>query len=126
MKKIVVILVSCIVLFSCQKDEKQADVSKVEEKKRSESENSSSSCSGCPSAQANATDATEEPESKERAPITFIELGSVNCIPCKKLQPVMKAIEDKYGSQIEVVFYDVWKLEQKKYAQEYKIKLIPT
>ncbi|MFA6542260.1 MAG: hypothetical protein WCT99_11740 [Bacteroidota bacterium] len=25
--------------------------------------------------------------------ITFIELGSVNCIPCKKMQPVMKAIE---------------------------------
>lgn len=58
--------------------------------------------------------------------ITFVELGSVNCIPCKQMQPVMKAIEEKYGEQIKVIFYDVWKAEQKKYAQQYGIKLIPT
>ena len=58
--------------------------------------------------------------------ITFVELGSVNCIPCKKMQPVMKAIEEKYGEQIEVIFYDVWKPEQRKYAEEYGIRLIPT
>jgi thioredoxin 1 len=34
--------------------------------------------------------------------ITFIELGSVKCIPCKAMQPVMKAIEEKYGAQIKV------------------------
>ena len=28
--------------------------------------------------------------------VTFVELGSVNCIPCKQMQPVMKAIEEKY------------------------------
>jgi thioredoxin 1 len=58
--------------------------------------------------------------------ITFVELGSVNCIPCKQMQPVMKSIEEKYGEQIKVVFYDVWKAEQKHYAQKYGIKLIPT
>jgi thioredoxin 1 len=58
--------------------------------------------------------------------VTFVELGSVNCIPCKQMQPVMKAIEEKYGEQIKVIFYDVWKAEQKKYAQKYGIKLIPT
>ncbi len=58
--------------------------------------------------------------------VTFIELGSVNCIPCKQMQPIMKSIEEKYGSQVKVVFYDVWKPEQKKYATEYGIKLIPT
>jgi thioredoxin 1 len=58
--------------------------------------------------------------------VTFVELGSVNCIPCKKMQPVMKAIEEKYGDQIEVIFYDVWKPEQRKYAEEYGIRLIPT
>ena len=41
--------------------------------------------------------------------VTFIELGSVNCIPCKQMQPVMKSIEEKYGEQIKVIFYDVWK-----------------
>lgn len=58
--------------------------------------------------------------------ITFVELGSVNCIPCKQMQPVMKAIEKNYGEQVKVVFYDVWTQEQKKYASQYKIKLIPT
>jgi thioredoxin 1 len=58
--------------------------------------------------------------------ITFIELGSVNCIPCKKMQPVMKAIEEKYGAKVKIVFYDVWTEEQKPYAQKYGIRLIPT
>jgi thioredoxin 1 len=58
--------------------------------------------------------------------ITFVELGSVKCIPCRKMQPVMKAIEEKYGEQIDVVFYDVWKPDQSKYAEEYGIRLIPT
>jgi len=61
-----------------------------------------------------------------KAKVTFVELGSVNCIPCKQMQPIMKAIEEKYGEQIDVVFYDVWKPEQKMYAQKYGIKLIPT
>jgi len=58
--------------------------------------------------------------------VTFIELGSVNCIPCKQMQPVMKSIEEKFGEQVKVIFYDVWKQEQKKYAQQYGIRLIPT
>lgn len=60
------------------------------------------------------------------AKVTFIELGSVNCIPCKQMQPVMKAIESKYGGQVKVIFYDVWTKEQKPYAEKYGIKLIPT
>lgn len=58
--------------------------------------------------------------------VTFVELGSVKCIPCKAMQPVMKSIEKKYAEQIKVVFYDVWKEEQKQYADQYGIKLIPT
>jgi thioredoxin 1 len=58
--------------------------------------------------------------------ITFVELGSVNCIPCRKMQPVMKSIEEKYGNQVQVIFYDVWKPDQKHYARKYGIRLIPT
>jgi len=58
--------------------------------------------------------------------VTFIELGSVKCIPCKMMQPVMKNIEKKYGNQVKVVFYDVWTQEQRPYADKYGIKLIPT
>ena len=65
-----------------------------------------------------------EPESKPR--IVFVELGSIRCIPCKQMQPVMASIEKKYGSQIEVIFYDVWTDEDRKYATEYGIRLIPT
>jgi len=66
-------------------------------------------------------------QSKDVKPkVTFIELGSVNCIPCKMMQPVMKNIEKKYGDQIKVIFYDVWTQEQRKYAEIYKIRVIPT
>jgi thioredoxin 1 len=58
--------------------------------------------------------------------ITFIELGSVNCIPCKKMQPIMKSLEKKYGDQIKIIFYDVWKDQHKDKAKKYGIKLIPT
>lgn len=58
--------------------------------------------------------------------ITFVELGSVNCIPCRAMQPVMKSVEQKYGGQVKVLFYDVWKEEQAHYAQQYGIRVIPT
>ena len=71
--------------------------------------------------------AAEKNVPPEKKPlVTFVELGSVNCIPCRQMQPVMKAIEKKYGAQVKVVFYDVWKPEQRKYAEQYGIKLIPT
>lgn len=63
---------------------------------------------------------------EKRPLVTFVELGSVNCIPCRQMQPVMKAVEKKYGDQVKVVFYDVWKPEQRKYAEQYGIRLIPT
>ncbi|MCX6144244.1 MAG: thioredoxin family protein [Ignavibacteriales bacterium] len=63
---------------------------------------------------------------EKRPIITFVELGSVNCIPCRQMQPVMKSIEKKYGNQVKVVFYDVWKEDQHQYASKYGIRLIPT
>ena len=58
--------------------------------------------------------------------VTFVELGSVKCIPCKMMQPIMEEIEAEYGDQVEVVFYDVWTPEGKPYADMYNIKAIPT
>ena len=66
-------------------------------------------------------------QNKDSKPkVTFVELGSINCIPCKQMQPITKDIENRYGDQVKVIFYDVWKSEQKKYAQQYGIQLIPT
>ena len=72
------------------------------------------------------TDKKENESIKKITKVTFVELGSVNCVPCKQMQPVMSAIEKKYGDQIKVIFYDVWQADQKKYAKEYGINLIPT
>ena len=58
--------------------------------------------------------------------VTFIELGSVKCIPCKMMQPVMKEIEEEYKEQVEVIFYDVWTPEGQPYAEKYGIRVIPT
>ncbi len=62
----------------------------------------------------------------EKPIVTFVELGSVGCIPCKMMQPIMKEIEEEYKDQVKVVFYDVWTQEGRPYAEKYKIRLIPT
>lgn len=76
--------------------------------------------------QAQSNDVKSEKKEIAKPKVTFVELGSVNCIPCKAMQPVMKSIEEKYGEQVKVVFYDVWTKDQRKYAEKYKIRLIPT
>jgi len=58
--------------------------------------------------------------------VTFVELGSVRCIPCKKMEPIMREIEKEYGDQVKVVFHDVWTDTGKPFAAKYQIRLIPT
>jgi thioredoxin 1 len=70
---------------------------------------------------------TKKEEKKTSAiKVTFIELGSVKCIPCKKMQPIIEEIEKEYKGQVKVVFYDVRTPEGRPYAYKYKIRLIPT
>ncbi len=68
--------------------------------------------------------ADDDPEKKTK--VTFIELGSVRCIPCQKMVPIMESVEKKFGDQIKVVFYDVWTPEGRPYGEKYKIRAIPT
>jgi len=58
--------------------------------------------------------------------ITFIELGSVNCMPCRMMQPVIKQVEEKYAEKVKIIFYDVWTREGQPYGVKYGIKAIPT
>ena len=58
--------------------------------------------------------------------VTFVELGSIKCIPCKKMQPIMEEIKKEYKGQVKVVFHDVWTDEGRPYASTYKIRIIPT
>jgi len=63
----------------------------------------------------------------EKITVTFVELGSVNCIPCKLMKQVMMEIEKEYGDKgVKIVFYDVWTKEGQPYGEKYKIRAIPT
>lgn len=78
-----------------------------------------------------ASSLAQDPQAKSLTPIrkpqvTFVELGSKSCIPCRLMQPVMRAVENKFGSQLKVVFYDVSSDEHRRYADFYSIRLIPT
>lgn len=65
-------------------------------------------------------------QTKEWKTVTFIELGSVHCIPCKAMQPIMDELRAKYPDQVEVVFYDVWTAEGRPYGSKFGIRVIPT
>lgn len=58
--------------------------------------------------------------------VTFLELGSVNCIPCRMMQPVMKEIEMAYTGKVKVVFIDVMTEQGRPYMQQFGIRAIPT
>ncbi len=69
-------------------------------------------------------------QNKETVPqkgkVTFIELGSVRCIPCRQMEPVLDSIRAKYPNDVKVIFYDVWTEKGKPFARKYSIRLIPT
>ena len=58
--------------------------------------------------------------------VTFIEIGAAKCIPCKAMQPIMKAVAEEYKEQVKVVFHDVWTPKGKEDGMKYNIRIIPT
>ena len=72
------------------------------------------------------TEKQDDPEPVVDAHVTFVELGSDKCIPCIKMRPVMQEIQDRYGDQVRIVFYDVWTPDGQPYARQYGIRVIPT
>jgi thioredoxin 1 len=61
---------------------------------------------------------------KKKPLVTFLEIGSETCIPCKMMKPVMKDIQEEYKDKIEVIFHDVSKDQE--VAKKYNIRVIPT
>ena len=94
------------------------------------SEDSSTSRAQVEAANANSAQAVtgkrDHPEPVANTRVTFVELGSDKCIPCIKMRPVMQEIQDRYGDQVRVVFYDVWTPDGQPYARRYGIRVIPT
>lgn len=58
--------------------------------------------------------------------VSMIELGSVRCIPCQKMVPVLDSVRKMYDGKVEVIFYDVWTPEGQPFATKYGINVIPT
>lgn len=58
--------------------------------------------------------------------VTFVELGSVNCIPCRAMKKVMDSLELKYPNDLKIVFHDVWTDAGQPAARQYNIRTIPT
>lgn len=58
--------------------------------------------------------------------VTFIELGSVRCIPCQQMQPIMDTIRVRYPKQVNVVFHDVWTQQGAPFADKFGVSAIPT
>ena len=54
----------------------------------------------------------------------LLDLGATQCIPCKKMAPILEALKKDYAGKLEVEFIDVWKSEGE--AKKYGINLIPT
>jgi thioredoxin 1 len=80
----------------------------------------------CGAANTKADESSKNAAEVETYLVTFVELGSVRCVPCKMMQPIMKDIEKDYAGQVKVVFHDVWTPEGEPFATSFKIRVIPT
>lgn len=61
---------------------------------------------------------------KNEGKAVMLELGSVGCIPCEKMKPVMTKLRTNYGGKLEVFFVDVRKDHDT--AQRFGAYVIPT
>ncbi len=105
LKLLPIITLSLLIFIACNKSDTKSEQQKLPSNNQS-------------------TSKEENKNNTETYKIEFVELGSVNCIPCRKMQPIMSSIEKKYGGQVKVTFYDVWKDPAP--AQKFGITLIPT
>jgi len=54
----------------------------------------------------------------------IVDLGSTVCIPCRKMQPILERLREKYRGRVDVVFIDI--NEQPDQADAYRVTMIPT
>lgn len=54
----------------------------------------------------------------------LVDLGSVGCIPCKAMAPILEGLQAEYAGRMAVEFIDVWK--DRAAADAYGVRLIPT
>ncbi len=62
-------------------------------------------------------------KAKAEGKIVMLELGSVGCIPCEQMKPVMQKLRDSYHGKLEVIFVDVRKDHET--ARRFNVHIIP-
>jgi len=63
-------------------------------------------------------------KAKSEGKIVMLEIGSVGCIPCDNMRPVMAKLSADYKGKLEVIFIDVKK--DKTSARKFRVFGIPT
>lgn len=54
----------------------------------------------------------------------LLELGSVKCVPCKMMAPILDELKATLAGQLQVDFIDVW--QQEDVGEQYGLRVIPT
>jgi len=70
------------------------------------------------------TDSTEVAAVAANSLPKMLDLGSVYCIPCKQMAPILDSLKVLYDGKAEIAFIDV--REDKESARKYGITMIPT
>jgi len=76
-----------------------------------------------PAAQSAAPTEDAKPPARAALP-KLLDLGSVHCVPCKMMEPILAEMEEEYAGALVVEVVDV--REQPDVAKERGVRLIPT
>jgi thioredoxin 1 len=63
-------------------------------------------------------------KAKKEGKIIMLELGSVGCVPCEQMKPVIEKLRTNYRGKLEVLFVDV--RNDKETSRRFKVFAIPT
>lgn len=63
-------------------------------------------------------------KAKKEMKAVMLELGSVGCIPCEQMKPVMQQLRDNYKGKLEVIFVDV--RVKKEVGRKFGVFAMPT
>lgn len=63
-------------------------------------------------------------KAKKEGKAVMLELGSVGCIPCEQMKPVMERLKKDYKGKLEVIFIDV--RVDRESARRFGVYVIPT
>lgn len=61
---------------------------------------------------------------KKDGKAVMLELGSVGCIPCERMRPVMSQLSTDYKGKLEVIFVDV--RVNGEFGRKFGVYMIPT